>query len=158
MPESLAGDHDGRSGAHQSDLAGDRRRGVGMIARDHDHLDSGVSAFLECCGDLWARWIFKADESGKGHLRFRLPQLETLGQLAPGKGENAQAFLGHGFRRCAERDDEVGREFDRAAIHRRPSAPREHDLGRPFAIEHRALRCRMHRREPLALRVEWNLA
>jgi len=28
MPELLAGDHDGRGGAHQSDLAGDRRRGV----------------------------------------------------------------------------------------------------------------------------------
>ena len=33
----------------------------------------------------------------------------------------------------------------------------EHDLRRTFAIEHRALRRRMHRREPLALRVERDL-
>ena len=63
-----------------------------MIARDHDHFNAGVTAFLECGGDFWARRIFKADESCKGHLRFRATQLETLGQLAPGEGENAQTF------------------------------------------------------------------
>ena len=128
-----------------------------MIAGDHDHLDAGVAAFLECVGDFRARWIFKADESGKGHLRFRVRQLETLGQLAPGEGENAQAFLGHGLRRGAERGGQFGRKLDGAAIHRRTSAAREHDLRRTFAIEHLALRRRMHRREPLALRVERDL-
>jgi predicted dinucleotide-binding enzyme len=41
-----------------------------MIARNHDHLDAGVTTFLERVGDFRARWIFKTDKSGKGHLRF----------------------------------------------------------------------------------------
>jgi hypothetical protein len=145
MPELLAGDHTGVAERTSSISRVIAVAVWGMIARNHDHLDAGVTTFLERVGDFRARWIFKTDKSGKGHLRFRVRQLETLGQLVPGEGENAQTFLGHGLRRGAERDGQVSRKFAAAAIHLRPSAPREHDLGRTFAIEHRALRRRMHR-------------
>ena len=57
----------------------------------------------------------------------------------------------------AEPGGEVVGELGGAAVHRRPGASREDDLRRTLAIEHLALRRRMHRREPLALRVERDL-
>ena len=106
MLESFAGDHDGRGGAHQSDLAGNRRRGVRMIARDHDHLDAGVSAFLECAATS-GRWIFKADESGKGHLRFRFASSKSSGNSRQAKARTRKPFRQP--RRGAERDGQVSR-------------------------------------------------
>ena len=102
VAELLAGDDDGRGGAHQADLTSDRRRGVRVIAGDHDHLDARLAAFLERVGDFRTRGIFESDESGEGHLRFRIRQFESRGQLAPREREHAQALLGHGFGRSAK--------------------------------------------------------
>ena len=107
-----------------------------MIARDHDHLDAGVAAFLECVGDFRARWIFEADESGERHLRFRIRQLEPRRQLAPGERKDSQPFLRHRFRGGAKGGGKFVREQDASAIHRRATAAREDDLRSPFAIKH----------------------
>ena len=143
MPELLAGDHHGRGGAHQADLAGDRRRGVRMIAGDHDHLDAGVAACLESRPALPGA----ADLRGRRARRGSSPLPRLASSTLSGSSRQAKASTRRPFsaiasaaaRKVAARSADSSTA---AAIHRHPSAARQHDLRRALAIEHLALRRR----------------
>ena len=137
--QHLTRDHRGARGLDQPDLAGDRERGARMVAGRHDHADPGLAALAERALDFRARRILHADQPGPHEILLQGFASPRRLERAVGEGQDAQALLRHAVLRGQDRAAQLGRERAGFAIDQEPVAQWRDRLGRPFAVEHRAV-------------------
>ncbi len=110
---------DARAVATEADLAGHRPRGVGMIARHHDHLDPRLAAARERVGGALANGIFAGEQPFEAKAAVGLA-------AGPGSVETARSARDH---LVAPGGELVHAQRPRLALDRRERREREHDLG-----------------------------
>ena len=95
--QPVARDHPRAGGADQVNLTCDGQGGRRMIARDHDHLDTGGAAPGDRRGHFELRRVLEPDEAQEGQALFQARAVVRVCDAPGRQGEDAKAVACHGF-------------------------------------------------------------
>ena len=141
----------------EPDLARDGKRGLRMVAGDHDHADAGRTAGTDRRRHFGAHRIRQTDESRQRQLRFPLPARCVGGKRAVRKRQHPHAIVCKRRFRGTETLAVPGSQRRDACGRLERRTQRQYRLERSLAIEHASRRRVVQGGEPLAVAVERDL-